>query len=126
MRTDELNFDLPPELIAQTPAPDRHASRLLHYRRSDRSVAHRRFSDLPSLLRPGDLLVLNDARVLPARFMLRKSTGGQVEGLFLEELRPGEWRVLLKNVGPNPVGMELRFVGDAGGEAALRIAEKRE
>jgi S-adenosylmethionine:tRNA ribosyltransferase-isomerase len=126
MRTDELDFHLPPELIAQTPAPDRHASRLLHYRRADRSVAHRTFSDLPSLLRPGDLLVLNDARVLPARFMLRKSTGGQVEGLFLEELRPGEWRVLLKNVGPKPVGMELRFAGDAGAEASIRIVEQHE
>jgi S-adenosylmethionine:tRNA ribosyltransferase-isomerase len=67
---------------------------------------------------------LNDARVLPARFMLRKSTGGQVEGLFLEELRPGEWRVLLKNVGARPVGMELRFVG--GEDTSLRIVEKHE
>src|SRR4051794_41368951 len=124
MRTDELDFHLPPELIAQTPAADRHASRLLHYRRADRSVVHRTFSDLPSLLRPGDLLVLNDARVLPARFMLRKSTGGQVEGLFLEQLRPGDWRVLLKNVGPKPMEMELRFAGNA--EASLRIVEKHE
>jgi S-adenosylmethionine:tRNA ribosyltransferase-isomerase len=124
MRTDELDFHLPPELIAQTPMTDRAASRLLHYRRADRSVAHRTFSDLPPLLHPGDLLVLNDARVLPARFMLRKSTGGQVEGLFLEELRPGEWRVLLKNVGTRPVGMELRFAG--GEDASLRIVEKHE
>src|SRR3954464_15944037 len=100
MRTDELDFDLPPDLIAQTPAPDRHASKLLHYRRSDRSVAHRTFSDLPGLLRPGDLLVFNDTRVLPARFLLRKSTGGLVEGLFLRQPSPGRWHALLKNVGP--------------------------
>src|SRR4051794_41928638 len=106
MRTDELDFDLPPELIAQTPAPDRHASKLLHYRRSDRSVSHQTFSDLPGLLRPGDLLVFNDARVLPARFMLRKSTGGGGEGLFLEESRPGEGRggVPKNRGGPPPPG----------------------
>src|SRR5438105_3106953 len=81
MRTDELDFELPPELIAQNPTADRAASRLLHYRAADRSIAHRRFSDLPALLRPGDVLVFNDARVTPARFVLRKETGGRVEGL---------------------------------------------
>src|SRR5688500_11265708 len=97
MRTDELDFHLPPELIAQAPAPDRAASRLLHYARATRSVEHRQFSDLPRLLRPGDLLVFNDTRVLPARFMLRKPTGGLVEGLFIRQLEPRRWRVLLKN-----------------------------
>jgi S-adenosylmethionine:tRNA ribosyltransferase-isomerase len=99
MRTDELDFELSPELIAQEPPPERHASRLLHYKRADRSVQHRTFSDLPSLLVPGDLLVFNNARVLPARFMLRKETGGKVEGLFLREIRPGRWQVLLKGLG---------------------------
>jgi S-adenosylmethionine:tRNA ribosyltransferase-isomerase len=98
VRTDELDFDLPPELIAQTPPERREAARLLHYRRSDQSVAHRTFSDLPSVLRPGDLLVFNDARVVPARFVLRKSTGGRVEGLFLSEPRRGRWQVLLKGL----------------------------
>src|SRR6266567_737934 len=100
MRTDELDFHLPPELIAQAPTADRSASRLLHYRTSDRSVTHLTFADLPSLLHPGDLLVFNDARVVPARFMLQKSTGGKVEGLFLAEPAPGQWRVLLRNLGP--------------------------
>jgi S-adenosylmethionine:tRNA ribosyltransferase-isomerase len=98
MRTDELDFDLPPDLIAQTPPERREAARLLHYRRSDRSVAHRTFSDLPSLLVPGDLLVFNDARVLPARFVLSKGTGGRIEGLFLCEPRRGRWSVLLKGL----------------------------
>src|SRR5690349_9335232 len=79
MRTDELDFDLPPELIAQTPTKQRAASRLLHYKSADRSIAHRRFSDLPQLLRAGDLLVFNDTRVIPARFTLKKSSGGRVE-----------------------------------------------
>ena len=99
MRTDDLDFHLPRELVAQAPAPERAASRLLHYRRSDRSIAHRKFADLPSMLRSGDLLVFNDARVVPARFVLHKQTGGRVEGLFLGETTPGEWRVLLKNLG---------------------------
>src|SRR5215217_2304404 len=97
MRTDELDFHLPPELIAQSPAPDRSASRLLHYTRAAQSIQHRQFSDLAGLLRQGDLLVLNDTRVLPARFMLRKPTGGPVEGLFIRETGPRRWRVLLKN-----------------------------
>src|SRR4029079_18170498 len=91
MRTDDLDFHLPPELIAQTPSPDRAASRLLHYRRGDRSITHRRFADLPSLLKRGDLLVFNDARVVPARFTLRKETGGLVEGLFLGQTLPRRW-----------------------------------
>src|SRR5690349_13251781 len=89
MRTDDLDFELPPELIAQSPPAERAASRLLHYRRADRRIAHHVFSDLPDLLRPGDLLVFNDARVVPARFVLRKRTGGRVEGLFISEPAPG-------------------------------------
>ena len=99
MRTDDLDFHLPPELIAQDPPAQRTASRLLHYRRDDRSITHRTFADLPSLLGAGDLLVFNDTRVLPARFMLQKTTGGLVEALFLSEVAPGRWTVLLKNVG---------------------------
>jgi len=75
MRTDDLDFHLPPDLIAQSPAPERSASRLLHYRRADRAMHHRTFADLPQLLRPGDLLVFNDTRVVPARFALRKPGG---------------------------------------------------
>ena len=111
MRTDELDFELPPELIAQVPSERRTDSRLMHYRRADRSVAHRAFADLPGLLRPGDLLVFNDARVIPARFALRKPTGGRVEGLFLKETRPGRWLVMLKNLG-NVTG-PLAFMEDA-------------
>ncbi len=109
MRTDDLDFHLPPELIAQMPASDRAASRLLHYRRDDRSIAHRRFADLPGLLRRGDLLVFNDARVIPARFTLHKSTGGRVEGLFLGQTQEGVWNVMLKNLGPLRPQMTLHF-----------------
>ena len=111
MLTDELDFHLPPELIAQEPPAERPASRLMHYRRSDRSVAHRTFSDLPTLLRPGDLLVFNNARVLPARFMLRKETGGLVEALFLGQPRATRWHVMMRNLGNYGSGL-LRFLGD--------------
>lgn len=111
MQSDELDFELPPHLIAQAPAPDRSHSRLLHYTRRGGAIEHRVFSDLPSLLRPGDLLVFNNARVLPARISLRKRTGGKVEGLFLGERSPGEWNVLLKNLG-RPVQATLGFADD--------------
>jgi len=112
MLTSELDFHLPPELIAQSPVFERTASRLLHYRRADGKVSHRRFSDLPGLLHAGDVLVFNDARVIPARIMLRKLTGGRIEGLFLSELAPWTWRVLLRDVGRSKPGLELCFLAD--------------
>lgn len=118
METDALDFDLPPELIAQTPTDERPASRLMHYRRATQKVEHRRFAELPSLLRPGDLLVFNDTRVLPARFLLRKATAGLVEGLFLEEVAAGEWRVLLKNLG-RTAEQTLAFHEDGGIRATV-------
>jgi len=111
MRTEDLDFELPRELIAQTPAQKRSDSRLLRYRRADCTIEHRRFSELPRILRPGDLLVFNDSRVVPARFTLRKPAGGLVEGLFVAQEADGAWRVMLKNVGRRPAGMSLAFVG---------------
>jgi S-adenosylmethionine:tRNA ribosyltransferase-isomerase len=133
MRTDDLDFDLPTELIAQTPAAKRESSRLLHYRREDGSIVHRTFSDLPRLLRKGDLLVLNDTRVLPARFALAKLTGGRVEGLFISEIRPGRWRVMLKNLGGSSVlrlkempGVEVRVAQTlGGGECEIEIGTNK-
>ncbi|MCC7349767.1 MAG: tRNA preQ1(34) S-adenosylmethionine ribosyltransferase-isomerase QueA [Phycisphaerales bacterium] len=112
MRSDELDFELPAELIAQTPSANRSESRLLHYARGDRSVRHRTFSDLAGVLRAGDLLVFNDAKVMAARLALRKVTGGRVEGLFLAQSRPGVWRVMLKNIGPFRPGLKLHFVDE--------------
>src|SRR5438477_588725 len=79
-----LDYDLPPVLIAQEPAAERDGSRLLVARRDDGSLEHRQFLDLPDLLETGDLLVLNDTRVLPARLLGRRErTGGKWEGLYL-------------------------------------------
>jgi S-adenosylmethionine:tRNA ribosyltransferase-isomerase len=133
MKTDELDFDLPAELIAQAPATDRGASRLLRFGRADQSMTHHRFDDLPTLLRPGDMLVFNDAKVIPARFSLLKSTGGRIEGLFLSEPRIGQWQVLLKGLGDAAVGTSLEFEFDSrlwaqilqnqgGGEYLLAIS----
>ena len=85
MDRSEFHYDLPPELIAQAPLRERGGSRLLVLDGATGGVADRRFADLPQLLRPGDLLVLNDTRVLPARIIGRKPTGGRVE-LLLERV----------------------------------------
>jgi S-adenosylmethionine:tRNA ribosyltransferase-isomerase len=85
MRKSDFHYDLPAELIAQAPLSERSASRLLCLRRHSHVLADRDFSDLPSLLEPGDLLVFNDTRVIPARLFGHKETGGKVE-ILLERL----------------------------------------
>ena len=82
MRTSDFFYSLPPELIAQAPLAERHTSRLLHLSRATHHCVHRQFTDLPQLLQPGDLLVVNDSQVIPARLFGQKKTGGQVELLI--------------------------------------------
>jgi S-adenosylmethionine:tRNA ribosyltransferase-isomerase len=123
MTIHDLDYALPPELIAQAPAADRAESRLLHYRRDTRTITHRRFAELDHLLRPGDLLVLNDAKVTPARFLLTKPTGGKVEGLYVDQAGPRRWLVLLKNLGPIHPDHLLRFEGS---EIDCRILRRRD
>ena len=97
---ERYDYDLPRELIAQQPAPRRIDARLLVVDRSQQSIASRHVRDLPSLLRKGDCLVLNDTRVVPARLIGRRSqTGGHWEGLFLEVDAHGFWRILAKTRG---------------------------
>lgn len=85
MNVSDFHFDLPDELIARYPLPERSASRLLTLDGLNGAIEHRRFNDLPSLLQPGDLLVFNNTRVIPARLFGRKETGGQVE-ILVERL----------------------------------------
>lgn len=85
MRIEELDFDLPPEAIAQRPADPRDSCRLMYLAPSG-ATEHLMFSDLPSLLRLGDTVVFNDSKVLPARVMARKPSGGSVELLFLHPI----------------------------------------
>src|SRR6478609_8175099 len=95
MRSDELDYVLPPELIAQHPADRRDASRLLVYDRGTGAVRHRTFSDLPSEL-AGELVVVNDTKVVPARLNLQRESGGAAEVLLLEPLGDGVWEALAR------------------------------
>ncbi|MEM1013649.1 MAG: S-adenosylmethionine:tRNA ribosyltransferase-isomerase, partial [Planctomycetota bacterium] len=124
MRTDELDFELPDELIARRPADRRDAARLLHCERASDAIVHRVVSDLPTLVRPGDVMVLNDARVTPAKFTLIKPTGGRVGGLFLEDRGEGTWEVLLKSPGETNTESAWTFdtQGSCGATARSRTA----
>lgn len=103
--TIPFDFDLPPELIAQEPIEPRDHSRLLVVRREPFALEHRRFFDLPDLLNPGDLLVLNDTRVVHARLVgRRQKTGGRWEGLFLSALGDGSWELLCQTGGRPQLG----------------------
>ena len=96
MKTDQLNYYLSPQLIAQQPCDVRSESRLLVFNRNSGSLTDSRFSDLGKFLKKGDCLVLNDTKVLPARFYGRRKSGGKLEGLFLNETEAGIWEVMLK------------------------------
>jgi S-adenosylmethionine:tRNA ribosyltransferase-isomerase len=97
VKTSEFDYHLPPELIAQTPIEPRDAARLLQLDRSSGAIGHFHFSDLPDLLRPGDLLVANESRVIPARIFAHKAgTGGAVEILLLRRIDDVTWQALLK------------------------------
>ena len=116
---DDLDYELPPEVIAQSPLPERDQARLL-VDHGDR-VSHRRVSDLPELMGPGDVVVVNDTRVLPARLRMRRATGGAVEVLLLHERDDGDWEALVRpsrrlrpgevvapGAGPGQASVEIR------------------
>jgi S-adenosylmethionine:tRNA ribosyltransferase-isomerase len=107
MRTAELDYDLPPELIAQRPLARRDDSRLLVYERASGSVTHRRFRDLPNELPAEALVVVNDTRVVPARVRARRPTGGEAEVLLLEPVEGGLWEALARPTRRLRPGMRL-------------------
>ena len=113
MNVAEFDFELPAERIAQHPAPRRDESRLLVLDRETGALRHRQFSDLADLLVPGDLLVLNDTRVIPARLIGHKPSGGRVELLLIEPVESGitggVWRCLLKASRPPAPGSSIDF-----------------
>lgn len=96
MRVDEFDYSLPQELIAQVPLERRDESRLLVLDRSTGRTEHKRFHDVKEFLRPGDVLVVNDTRVIPARMHGRRKTGGKVEVLLLRDLGGDDWECLVK------------------------------
>ena len=109
MKKSDFYYDLPEELIAQTPLQQRDASRLLVLGRDSGSITHKHFYDLPDELREGDCLVLNDSRVLPARLLGVRSTGGAVEVVLLRDLGDGKWECLTRPGRKTRVGTALSF-----------------
>ena len=115
MRTSDFDYDLPPELIAQQPVEPRDAARLLVATRSSGALGHHHVRDLPSLLRPGDLLVLNDTRVMAARLLgTRADTGGGVELLLLREHEDGSWSALVRPGRAATPGRQYRLEASDG------------
>lgn len=121
MKTSEFDYELPSERIAQTPVEPRDHARLLVLERATGAIHHRHCYDLPEYLRPGDLLVLNDTRVLPARLRGRKETGGRVELLLLRRREPGLWEALVGGRGLK-AGRRLIVTAADGLEAQAVIA----
>lgn len=109
MKKSDFSFDLPEELIAQTPIAERDHSRLLVLDKITGEIEHRHFYDLPSFLRKGDCLVLNDSRVLPARLLGCRSSGGGVELVLLRDLGDGKWECLSRPGRKTKPGTELSF-----------------
>ncbi len=118
MKTKDFWYDLPPELIAQTPLPQRDASRLLVMNRRTGEIAHKHFSDIVDELHPGDCLVMNDSRVLPARLLGRRPTGGAVEILLLRDLGENRWECLCKPGRKMQEGSTVEF---GNGELRARV-----
>jgi S-adenosylmethionine:tRNA ribosyltransferase-isomerase len=143
MKVSDFQYDLPDRLIAQEPAPQRDASRLMVLDRRTGARQHARFRDLPRFLEPGDLLILNDTEVLPARLEARKATGGRIEVLLLERVEPRadgggdgtagrrqggvaggrqEWRALVRGFGRRAGGARFTFPGGVTAEVIAREA----
>lgn len=120
MKKTDFSFELPEELIAQTPSERRDHSRLLILDKKTGGISHSRFYNLPGFLREGDCLVLNDSRVLPARLIGTRETGGAVELLLLRDLGNGEWECLTRPGRKTRPGARLVF-GD--GELTAEVRE---
>jgi len=125
--TSDLDYELPEDLIAQAPAEPRDASRLMVLDDDAGTIEHRTFRELPIFLRPGDALVLNETKVLPARLKARKPTGGEVELLFLRDLGPDRnntWEVLARPAKRLKAGLRL-LAGDATLDLVENLGEGR-
>lgn len=112
MKTHDFWYELPEELIAQTPLEKRDASRLLVLDKHTGAIEHRHFYDILDYLNPGDCLVMNDSRVLPARLLGQRPTGGVAELLLLRDLGDGKWECLAKPGRKLQVGQEVHFPGN--------------
>jgi S-adenosylmethionine:tRNA ribosyltransferase-isomerase len=130
MKLEEFDYDLPEELIAQEPAAVRDLSRMMVVHRDTGSCDNRLFSDLPEYFGPGDVIVVNDSLVFPARLIGRKETGGLIEILLLtrriaEEMSGEAWEVLLRPAKRVAVGMRIAFADGCGARIVRRLSEKQ-
>ncbi len=124
MKTHDFYYELPEELIAQTPLEKRDSSRLMLLDKKTGEIGHSVFSCLPEYLRAGDCLVMNDSRVLPARLIGRRATGGAVEVLLLTDLGGGIWECLTRPGRKTPVGTKLCFGdGELSGEVVEAVSD---
>ncbi|MCA0755250.1 tRNA preQ1(34) S-adenosylmethionine ribosyltransferase-isomerase QueA [Paenibacillus sp. N4] len=127
MNVDWFDFELPERLIAQTPLPDRTSSRLLTLNKRTGEIAHRSFTDLENDLQPGDVLVLNDTRVIPARLTgIKSDTGAKIELLLLKRLDGDRWETLGKPAKRLKTGTQLSFGDDGYGNPLLRAVIEEE
>ena len=108
-KLSSYDYYLPEELIAQTPIEKRDESRLLVFDRKTKDVYHRHFKDITDFLRKGDVLVINNTRVLPARLYGKKPTGANIEVLLLKRINMTDWEVLIKPAKRVPVGTSIKF-----------------
>ena len=124
-KTIEFDYPLPPELIAQHPADRRDGARMMVLHRADQRIEHRRFADLPDYLQAGDLVVVNNTKVIPARLFARKpGTGGRAELFLLEQNQDGTWQALMRcRRRPDP-GQHLDLEGDGGRADILGYGEE--
>jgi S-adenosylmethionine:tRNA ribosyltransferase-isomerase len=125
MDASELDYSLPEGAIAQEPAPKRENARLLVDRGPAHPPDHRRVADLPTVLRRGDLLVVNDSRVLPARLHVHKATGGAIEVLLLEQDEDGGWEALLRPSRRIAPGSQLTGQGDVVVDVVAELSDGR-
>ncbi|MHB8535327.1 MAG: tRNA preQ1(34) S-adenosylmethionine ribosyltransferase-isomerase QueA [Sulfuricaulis sp.] len=123
MHKSDFHYSLPPELIAQHPASPRTASRLLVLDGGSGSLRDQRFTDLPALLQAGDLLVFNDTRVIPARLLGRKDSGGRVEALVERVLDARRVLAQVRASKPPRPGQKLMLEGDVTAEVLDRVGE---
>lgn len=116
LHTGDFDYELPPDRIAQTPLADRSASRLLVLDRGGAPIAHRHFADLPELIGPDDVVVLNASRVIPARLHGKRDGGGAAEILLVRELADGTWEAMGHPGGKLKPGRRVTFGDDSAVE----------
>jgi S-adenosylmethionine:tRNA ribosyltransferase-isomerase len=124
MKLSEFDFTLPKNLIAQKPASPRDACRLMVLNRGEYKISHDRFYNLEKYLQSGDVLVLNNSKVLPARLMGKKETGGKAEVLLLKQISPASWECLVGFVPvAKQIGLKIKFSRGFAGEIIKRAGD---